>query len=523
MSVARGVDRDGSGSGPGAPTLEVRRPGDGELLAEVPVDGPDEVGERIRRCREVQRGWAALSVDDRLRRLRGLHRMVGERADEIVATVVDETGKPTVEARTEVVTVLDLLRFYLRKGASVLRPRTVRTGWLLGRKARVEREPYGVVGVISPWNYPFVLTMDPVVTAVASGNGVVLKPSEVTPLTGLLVGELVRAAGLPRGLVEVVTGDGATGEALARGDLDRLVFTGSPATGRKVMAAAAERLTPVTLELGGKDPALVLDDADLDRASAGVVFGAFYNTGQTCIATERAFVLDAVHDAWVDRVVERVSELRVSAAGERDLGPLTTQRQLEIVEEQVADAVEKGARVRTGGGRTDPASNLYQPTVLTDVDESMRVLTEETFGPVLPVVRVLDEDEAVERANRSGFMLFGSVWTGDRARGERVARRLRAGGVSINDTLTHYAVPGLPMGGVGESGFGRTRGLEGLREMTRTRSVLVNRTSRSRDPWWFPYRSGQRRLTRALLEFRRAGGVRGAFRAVRAWLRGDES
>lgn len=523
MTPARGRDVEVASDSPPAGRLEVRRPADGTVIGDVPIQGRSDVEEAVTRCRKVQEGWARFTPSDRARRMEALHRVVGERADEIARMVAEETGKPDVEALTEVVTVLDLIRFYLQKGPRALAPRKVSTGWLLGRRARVEREPYGVVAVVSPWNYPFILAMDSVVTALVGGNGVVLKPSELTPFTGLLVRELVEAADLPEGLVAVVTGDGSTGEALVRSGVDKIVFTGSTATGRKVMAAAAESLTPVVLELGGKDPALILEDADLERASRGVAFGAFYNAGQTCLATERIFVVDAIYERFLERLTEQVAGLRASSVGDREVGAMTTTRQLRIVEEHVAEAVEGGARILVGGARTDPASNVYLPTVLADVDESMRVLTEESFGPVVPVVRVRDEEEAVERANRSGFGLFASVWTSDRDRGLRVARRLRAGGVSVNDTLSHYAVPGLPMGGVGGSGFGRTRGLEGLRELTRTRSLLVDRLGMKQDPWWFPYGPARRRLVRALLEFRRGGGLRGVLRAAGAWLQGGRS
>ncbi len=503
-------------------TLEVRRPSDGGIVGEVPVVGPEEVVERVDRCRAVQAGWASLSAPDRLRRLEALHRVVGERMDGIAATIVEETGKPEGEALSEVVVVLDLLRYYRKNALRVLESERRSTGWLglVGKRAVVEREPRGVVGVISPWNYPFILTMDPVVTALVAGNGAVVKPSEFTPFTALQIEDLVREAGLPDGLVQVITGAGETGRALVESGVDHLVFTGSASTGRKVMAGAAEHLTPVTLELGGKDPALVLEDADLERAARGVAFGGLYNAGQTCISTERVFVVDAVYDSFVERLVREVRELRAGTAGDGDVGPMVVPEQLRIVEEHVADALERGARAAVGGDRTDPASNVYQPTVLLDVDESMRIMREETFGPVLPVVRVRDEDEAVERANAAGFGLFASVWTGDRDRGLRVARRLRAGGVSVNDTLSHYGAPALPMGGVGESGFGRTRGPEGLREMTKTRTILVDRLGWSRDPWWFPYDPGSLRMVRALAEYRRLGGVRGLLKGLWTFVRG---
>lgn len=501
-------------------TIQVRRPSDGGLVGEVPIEGPDAVREAVERARVVQRGWASLSVADRLRRLEGLHRAIGEGAEDVAEVIRSETGKPEVEALSEVVVALDLLRFYRKNAGDVLGRKRVSTGWLLGRKAWIEREPYGVVGVISPWNYPFILAMDPVVTALVAGNGVVLKPSEFTAFSGLRVEELCREAGLPEGLVRVVTGDGRTGDALVRSGVDKVVFTGSPATGRKVLAAAAENLTPVTLELGGKDPALVLEDADLERAARGIVFGAFYNAGQTCISTERVLVVDAVYDAFVKRVTELTEALRAGSAGGGDVGPMTTPDQLRTVEAHVEEAVAGGARVLVGGDRTDPASNVYLPTVLVDVKPEMRVVREETFGPVMPILRVRDAEEAVRRANESPFGLFASVWTGDRERGIAVARKLRAGGVSVNDTLSHYAVPGLPMGGVGESGFGRTRGLEGLRELSRTRSLLVDRTGLSGDPWWFPYTGARVRVVRALAEFRKDPGLRGVFRAVGTLLGG---
>lgn len=499
--------------------LTVRRPADGSVLGQVPVRTASEVDAAVQRARTAQRAWCTLPLADRIRRLSALGPILADRVDEIVGTIQDETGKPEVEALAEVVVVIDLLRFYARTAPRMLRPRRVGTGWLRGKTAWVRREPYGVVGAISPWNYPFVLVMDPVVTGVFAGNAVVVKPSEFTPFTALLAPRFFEDARLPEHLVQVVTGDGATGSALVCGGVDKVAFTGSPETGRKILAGAADRLTPVQLELGGKDPAIVLEDADLDRAADGIAFGAFFNAGQTCISVERVYAVDPICDAFTSRLAGAVSRLRAGTGPGVDIGPMTTPGQLSVVEAQLRDAHEGGARALTGGERTDPASNVMLPTVLVDVHPRMAVVRDESFGPLVTVMRVRDEEEAISRANDDAPALFASLWTGDVEHGQRLALRLRAGGVSVNDVLTHYAVPGLPMGGVGPSGFGRARGLEGLLEMSRTRSVLVRRRGLSREPYWFPYREGTAELLRGIVQWRGGRGVRRLLRSLlrRRW------
>lgn len=502
-------------------TLEVRRPADGSLIETVRIASQREVLEAVQRVRTAQSAWVDREATERFEVLGELLDELGERTDRIADVITDETGKPHVEALAEVLVSVDLLRYYGEVAPRIMRRQWVKTNWLMGKSAYTYREPFGVIGAVTPWNYPFLIAMDVVAAALFTGNGVVLKPSELTPLTGLEIDDLCREAGLPDHLVEVVVGDATTGEQLVRAGVDKVVFTGSSRTGRKVMAAAADSLTPVALELGGKDPAIVLEDADLDRAVQGIVYGGFFNAGQTCLSTERVFVVDEIYDEFVERVTKKAGELRVGTEGEFDVGPLTAPGRIEIVEDQVEDALARGARVAVGGERLAEGSPCYMPTVLVDVDQTMKVLWEETFGPLLPIMRVESEDDAVRIINSSPFGLFASVWTEDRDRGERLGERLRAGGVSINDTLSHYAVPGLPMGGTGESGFGRRRGVAGLEEMTRPRSVLVHRTGLTREIWWYPYTNKAHRLVRALLNYRHSSGLKRVWTSVRRLFSGS--
>jgi succinate-semialdehyde dehydrogenase/glutarate-semialdehyde dehydrogenase len=425
-----------------------------------------------------------------------------------------------VEATVELLTVVDHIRYLLKNAGPFFRPKRISTGWMATKRASVYREPMGVVGVISPWNYPFILSMTPTCTALFGGNGVLLKPSEFTPYSGLLVEDLARDAGLPEGLVQVVIGGGPTGEALVRAGVDKVFFTGGPRTGRAVLAAAADSLTPVCMELGGKDPAIVMEDADLQRAAAGIVWGSFLNAGQSCIAVERVYVVEEVYDAFIREVMAQVKKLKAGSTPGVDVGPITTRAQQRWVEGQLSEAVEMGATVLSGGERTDPASNVLQPTILTDVDPQASLLREETFGPILPIVKVKDGEEALQRANETPYGLSASVWTRDRDRGVAFAQRIKAGAVSVNDVLVHFGIPGLPFGGVGESGFGRTHGVEGLEEVTRSRGVVVDRLGLGREPWWFPYTRGRERLLQGALLFRLKGGLRGVIAAASHLLKG---
>lgn len=466
--------------------LVVRSPLTGEVLAEVPCVGPEEVRQAVERGRRAASSWAARSFGDRKHILLRVRDLLVERLDEAVETIHRETGKPRFEALTqEVFPSLDFLGFYARRARRYLRDRRVPLHLVKTKRLLVTYRPLGVIGVISPWNYPFLLNLSPMVQALAAGNAVVFKPSEFTPLTGQWVARLFQDGGVPESIVQCVTGDGRIGAALIDAPVDKVVFIGSSETGRKVMAAAARHLIPVLLELGGKDAHIVCRDADLERAANGIVWGSLCHAGQACVSGERVYVHREVMPELTRRIVRKVQGLRQDG-DEADLGPLTISRQREIVAEHVREAVARGARVLVGG--TEGPGLFYSPTVLTDVDPTSRVMTEETFGPVIPLVAVAEEEEAVRQVNESPYGLTATVWCGEKRRGERLARRLQAGTVLVNDTVISYGIVEAPTGGMKQSGIGRIHGVEGLREFCQVQSVVIDRLGLKTEPlFWFPY------------------------------------
>jgi len=471
--------------------LALANPATREPIGEIEVASAEDVHAAVERARKAQADWGALPVPERARyMIRALERLL-ERQDDVIETVMQETGKPRTEAlQMEVYAVGDSLNYYARHSERILRPERHKLHGMLRfmKQLRIVYRPLGVVGVISPWNGPFVLAMNPTVQALMAGNAVVLKPSEVTPFSGRLAGELFAEAGLPEGLFQVLLGDGDTRAALCRAGVDKIAFTGSVETGRKVAVACAERLIPCTLELGGKDAMIVCDDAQVDYAAAGAVAGAFMNTGQYCCGTERVYVVDAVADAFTDKVVERVSRLRQGAEGEFDVGAIFWPRQLEIIEEHMADAVARGARVLTGGRRNPSLDGLfYEPTVLADVDHGMRIMREETFGPVLPIMRVQDEEEAIALANDSDYGLSGNVWTRDKSKGVRLATRMQTGSVCVNDMSMTYGVQEAPFGGRKHSGVGQANGPIGLRGYCHAEPIIVDRRGGKLNAKRYPY------------------------------------
>jgi len=485
--------------------IEVENPATGEIIRTVPAVAPAEAATLVARARAAQPGWEALGFEGRGRVLRRAQKWVTDHAGRIVETIVSETGKTWEDAQlAEVAYVANAFGFWARHAPRYLADEKVRSAnvFVAGRKLRVRYRPVGVVGVIGPWNYPLTNSFGDCIPAMAAGNAVVLKPSEITPLTSLLMADCMRECGLPEGVFQVAPGFGDTGAALID-EVDMVMFTGSTVTGRKVMARAAETLTPVSLELGGKDPMVVLADADVERAANAAVYWSMQNGGQTCISIERAYVVEPVYDDFVRRVTEKVRALRQGrpdGPGSVDVGAMTFAPQLDIVRRHVDEAREAGARVVAGGHGRDSGGRFYEPTVLVDVDQSMSCIAEETFGPTLPIVRVADEEEAVAKANDSRYGLGASVWTKDLARGEAVARRLESGAVCVNDAQINYLALELPMGGWKESGLGVRHGAPGIRKYTRQQALLVTRLAPKKDLHMFPYRARTTRLLGGLVK-----------------------
>jgi len=468
-------------------------PATGAILRSFEAASDLEVHAAVARARAAQPAWHALPVRQRAAVLRRFQTLLHAGKAEVAELITAEAGKPYVEALvTEVIVVLDAARFCVENAFDFLCARDLphSNPAMKTKRGRILKEPYGVIGIISPWNYPFSIPATETLAALVAGNAVVLKPSELTPLCAFKLAELLHQAGVPREIFQVIVGDGATGAALINSNIDKLVFTGSVATGKRIARAAAERLLPVLLELGGKDPMLVLDDADFDVASSGAVWGAFMNAGQTCLSIERCYVHRSLYDRFLAACVEKSSRLRMGNGMDAgvEVGPMINQRQLRVVESQIDDARARGARILCGGRRReDLGPNFYAPTVLAEVTHEMRIMREETFGPVLPVMAFDCDDEAVRLANDSEFGLAASVWTKDRARGEALARRIQAGTVMVNDMISCFGISEAPHGGVKSSGFGRTHGRFGMEEMVRVKYVDSDRLPRMKKVWWYGY------------------------------------
>jgi len=507
----------------------VHNPATQEIIGTLPNLGANEIADAVAKAAAAQVRWAATPVRDRLRILSRFAALLCDQKDSVAAVISREAGKPEAEAlSTEVLVVLDTVKYLQNQVPAFLRPEPVphanpvmklKSGTLL-------REPYGVVGIISPWNYPFSLPSIQTLTALLTGNAVALKPSEFTPYSSLELEKLLRAAGLDPDLLQVITGDGAAGAALLAANVQKVVFTGSVATGKRVAQAAAARLLPVVLELGGKDPMIVLEDADIDVAASAAVWGAFMNAGQTCLSVERCYVQEKIYPKFLEACVEKTKKLRIGSGNDpnTDAGPMIHERQLGIVQSHVEEAVARGARLLAGGKPlAHLGANFFAPTILADVDHSMRIMREETFGPVLPVRSFKTEDEAVALANDSDYGLAACIFTNDRKRGEALARRINAGTVMVNDVLTCFGISEAPHGGIKASGIGRTHGHFGLEEMVWPKYVDSDRMPRMKKLWWYGYGPAFGQQMGGFIELLFAKGLikrmRGGVKSTKSYLR----
>lgn len=504
-------------------TVPCENPATGEPLPAVPAHSPAQVRETIAKARAAQTLWAAAPLRRRKQVLRTIMDIVLRDADKLVTELVRDAGKTRENALLgEVWPVCEKIRATIAHADRALRPQPVSSGLFVHKRARVHFEPLGVIGVICPWNYPLQNVLGPVIPALTAGNAVVAKVSEWTaasaPAIAAIFDEALDAHGFSRDLVQVIVGDGATGEALIRGGVDKIIFTGSMPNGKKVLAASADTLTPSILELGGKDALIVCDDAHLEQAVHAALAGAFITAGQSCLAAERIIVFDEIYDRFVERVVEVAKDLRQGPPerGTTDVGAMTTPLQLARVTELVEDAVQKGAKVLVGGHpRTDLPGHFFAPTVLADVTPAMRIAQEETFGPVLAIMRVSGEEAAIELTNDTPYGLGCTVMTKDRQRADRIASRVRVGNVCVNDFGFTYMAQELPFGGVGGSGFGRLNGVEGLRACCNVKSVLSDRLPLHMPAKLFPVKDTTYELAKGAIGVVYGRGVGSKLRAVK--------
>ena len=502
-------------NGAAAHTIAVENPATGQLITTVPVRGAAELEAMAHRARQAQPQWEAIGFEGRARIMRRAQKWMLDNADRVLESVVRESGKTYEDAQlADLGYTVAALGFWAKEAAKYLDDERVKS-WnnpvAAGKKLVIRYVPVGVVGVIGPWNYPIANSFGDCIPALMAGNAVILKPSEVTPLSSLLMAEMMRECGLPEDVFQVATGDGSTGAALI-GQVDCVMFTGSSRTGRAVMRAAADALVPCYLELGGKDPMIVCADADIERAANAAAFYSMNNGGQACISVERCYVEAPIYDEFVSRVTDKVRALRQgepTGVGTVDVGAVIFPPQLDIVDEHVRDAVAKGARVLTGGHPHSERGRYYEPTVLVDVDHSMRLMREETFGPTLPIMQIADAEEGVRLANDSVYGLQASVWTKDADRGEELARRIEAGVVCVNDAQINYSALNLPMGGWKTSGVGTRHGANGIRKYTKVQSLLVTRRAPfKREPFMFPYKPRQTMLLRRFYKLLYGRGAR---------------
>jgi acyl-CoA reductase-like NAD-dependent aldehyde dehydrogenase len=500
-------------------------PATGKIHGQFEKTPPAALSEILSRARAAQSGWGALPIEKRCAQLRVLRESMMASRDALADAVVAESGKPRVEALfADIFVSLDTAQYFAKSGAKLLRPERAPHHSTVGKakSGHLIYGPVGVIGIISSWNYPLAIPLSQVIPAVAGGNAVICKTSDFTPHCGALIEKLFTDAGFPKNLVTVIQGGGEVGQALIDAAPDKILFTGSVATGRRVAEACAKKLIPSVLELGGKDAMIVLADANLEVAASAAVWGSYTNCGQVCLSVERLFVEHSVGEKFLALCVEKTKKLRLGPGCDpaTDVGPLIRPQHVQRMSDLVADAVARSARVLCGGKpRPDLGPNFFEPTVIAGVNSSMKLFQEETFGPILAVQSVKDAEEAIVRANDSTFALAASVWTSNAKRGQAIAARLRAGAVMVNDAISYFGIAEAPHGGCGASGWGRTHGKAGLLEMVQTKYIDVDRLPGLEKPWWYRYGADLERAADGFLKFEFGGGFAARLRNARSTLK----
>jgi acyl-CoA reductase-like NAD-dependent aldehyde dehydrogenase len=494
-------------------TLPSINPATGETLGYFEKTPAAALSQIVGRARSAQVAWSHDSVHERCVALGELRDRIMSSREALADAVVAESGKPRVEALfADIFVGVDTAAYFAKNAGQLLEPERVPHHSLAAKakSGKLTYEPLGVIGIISSWNYPLAIPLSQIIPAVAAGNSVVCKTSDFTPHCGALIEKLFVDAGFPRDLVTIVQGGGEVGQALIDADPDKVLFTGSVATGRRVAEACAKRLIPTVLELGGKDAMLVLADANLDVAASAAVWGSYTNCGQVCLSVERLFVEQSVSDEFAARCIAKTKKLRLGPGSDptTDVGPMIRPQHVQRMVDLIEDAVSRGARVLCGGHpRVDLGANFFEPTVITNVDSTMKLFQEETFGPILAIQTVQNSEDAIASANDSPFALSASVWTRDASRGEAIAKRLRAGAVMINDAISYFAIAEAPHGGCGASGWGRTHGKAGLLEMVQTKYIDIDRLPGREKPWWYRYGADLERAADSFLQFEYGRGI----------------
>lgn len=488
-------------------------PANGEEVGRVPKLGAAQVRQAVEIARGAQKRWARTSFDERAEIMFRARKILLDEMETVAEFITLETGKPKFEAFSmEIVPTADLLRYFAVETKQILRDEVVDLGLfnLQGRASKIIYEPLGVVGIISPWNFPWAIPFGETAMALMAGNAVVLKPSELTPFVALKIADIFQKAHLPENLLQVITGDGETGAHLVKSGVNKIMFTGSVATGKKIAAAAAENLTPVVLELGGKDPLIVLEDANLDTAARAAVWGAFANSGQACASVERCYVQEKVAPEFTQRVIELTRRLHQDEGfnPRAEIGAMASIKQLEIVENHIESFRREGAKILLGGKRSANSKGaFFPPTVIAGVTHEMTAMREETFGPTLPIMTFKTDEEAIRLANDSEFGLTASVFTKNLRRGEQIAEQIEAGTVMINEVLYTHGIASTPWGGVKNSGYGRTHGRQGLLELVQPKHIHINKISAIADLWWFGYSEKALNLFRSMAKEFTSGSI----------------